>query len=214
MTSSEPPSSANNLPGENASPLESSRHEDASSASIEKSIEEYRSYLHVLAQTQLQGKLRAKADVSDIVQQTMLQAHQARTQFRGHTSGEKAAWLRQILANVLASTARHYQRSKRAISREQSIAALEQSSLQLANLLVADGSSPSQGLRRDEDGQRIATAMLKLPDDQRSAILLKYWNDLSLKEIGQQLDRSPEATAGLLYRALKTLRKSIRDEPT
>ena len=59
-------------------------------------LDRFRSYLLLLAQLdrQFQGKL----DASDVVQQTLLEAHQGLAQFRGQDAGQKAAWLRQILA--------------------------------------------------------------------------------------------------------------------
>ena len=63
-------------------------------------FEPFRSYLQLLAETQLQTRLRSKVDAADVVQQTMLQAHQAREQFRGETDAEKAGWLRTILNYV------------------------------------------------------------------------------------------------------------------
>ena len=51
-------------------------------------------------------RLRAKLDASDIVQQTILHAHERRAQFRGQTEAEWLGWLRAILANVLAAALR------------------------------------------------------------------------------------------------------------
>lgn len=169
-------------------------------------FEPFRSYLHVLAETQLHARLKSKADASDIVQQTMLQAYQARAQFRGSTDAEKAGWLRTILSNVLCGIAREYSRQRRDVSREQSIQAVEQSSLQLANLLSADGSSPSAAMHRHERADQLSKAMLKLTAEQRQAIILKYWHAATLAEIGQRLDKSTEAVAGLIFRGMQKLR--------
>ncbi len=113
-------------------------------------LEPFRNYLTILAESQLHAKLRSKVDAADVVQQTLLQAHQARTQFRGTTEAEKAAWLRTILSNVLVHMAREFSQQRRDISREQSLQAVEQSSLHLANLLAASTSSPSAALHRQE----------------------------------------------------------------
>lgn len=172
-------------------------------------FEAFRPYLHLLAETQLQARLKSKVDASDVVQQTMLQAYQARQQFRGNSDGERAAWLRKILGNVLCGMARDYSRQRRDVSREQSIQAIEQSSLQLASLLQADTSSPSAALQQQDRANQLAKAMLQLTSEQRQAIILKYWHASTLVEIGKQLDKSPEAVAGLIFRGMKKLRHEL-----
>lgn len=169
-------------------------------------LEQFRSYLRLLAESQLPVGLRGKVDGSDIVQQTMLQAHQAREQFRGSTDAERAAWLRTILANVLWGLLRHYGRDCRDLSREQSLVGIEHSSIRLEALLASDSSSPSQNMHRLELAAQLAGAMMELGEEQRQVILLKYWHDRSLNEMAAELGKSPEAIAGLLYRGLRQLR--------
>lgn len=64
-------------------------------------VESYRSYLRVLATSLMRRSsvLRGKLDVSDIVQDVLLQAHTALAQFHGETEEEFAAWLRAVLMN-------------------------------------------------------------------------------------------------------------------
>src|SRR3954451_5133519 len=59
-------------------------------------LEHYRSYLDLLARLQLDARLRSKLSASDLVQQTLLKAHQSLDQFRGQSEEELAGWLRTI----------------------------------------------------------------------------------------------------------------------
>ena len=177
----------------------------------DEEFERFRDYLHVLAESQLNARLRRKIDAADVVQQTLMQAYQAREQFRGTTDAELAAWLRTILCNVLFGLAREYSRQCRDVTREQSMHDLEQSSMHLANLLAANTSTPSAALQRHERANEIAHAMLKLTSEQRQAIMLKYWHEATLAEIAEQLGKSTEAVAGLIFRGMQKLRGTFKE---
>lgn len=165
-------------------------------------LERFRSYLHLLARRRLGGRI----DPSDVVQQTLLEAHRAAGDFRGTTDAERAAWLRRILERNLADAARGLARAKRDVSRERS---LDDDSAELGGWLAADQSSPSRRADRHEQAVRVADALAGLPEAQREALVLQHWHGLTLAEIGGRLGRSPEAVAGLLKRGLKRLRESL-----
>jgi RNA polymerase sigma-70 factor (subfamily 1) len=168
----------------------------------------YRGYLTALAQIELGRRLRGKLDPSDVVQQSLLEAHQDLPSLQGTTEPELVAWLRTILARNLLNAARDFSAQKRDIRREQSLAQrLEDSSARLVQFLAAEQTSPSQRVIRGEDAARLATALAALPDDQRTAVLLKHFHDWKLAEIAERLDRSTLAVAGLLKRGLKKLRQ-------
>jgi RNA polymerase sigma-70 factor, ECF subfamily len=175
-------------------------------------LDRYRDYLRLLARLQLDPRLCARLDASDVVQQTFLQAHQSLAEFSGRTEAELAAWLRQILARTLAHAVRDHGRDRRDVSRERSLeAAVEASSLQLNDWLAAQQPSPSQQAQRNEQLLRLAGVLDQLPQAQREAVVLHYWQGWTTAEIGQHLSRTPAAVAGLLKRALKALRRHLLD---
>ncbi len=175
-------------------------------------LERFRSYLLLLAQRHLAGRA-GRLEASDLVQQTMLEAWRDRERFRGETAGEQAAWLRQILARNLADAERAQLRAARDVRRERSLEAeLAGSSVQLAGWLAADGSSPGKQLDRDEQAIRLAEALAQLPPAQRDALVLQHWHGLTLAQVGQRLDKTPVAVAGLLKRGLRRLRELLGDQ--
>lgn len=176
-------------------------------------LERFRAYLHLLARMHLDPRLRGKVEASDLVQQTFLQAYQAWGQFRGSTDAELCGWLRQILTRNLQHATRDFGRAKRDCAREVSLEAkLGASSARWENCLAADQSSPSTQARRNEQALRLAEAMLELPEAQREALLLHYWQGESVSAIAALLGRSTTAAAGLLKRGLQQLRRRLDEE--
>lgn len=171
-------------------------------------LERYRDYLLLLARIQLGAALQAKLDPSDVVQQTLLKAHQNWGRFRGRTEAEVAAWLRAILARHLADVARKY--APRLGGRERSLeAALEQSSSRLESWLAVEATSASQKCERQEQLLRMAEGLARLPDDQRVALELRHLRGLAVAEVARQMGRSTAAVGSLLYRGLKSLRECL-----
>ena len=178
--------------------------------SCARPVEDYRDYLHLLARLHLDPRLRGKVDPSDVVQQTLVKAHQNREQFRGRTAAEQAGWLRRILANTLIDAARKFQRELAAgHSLEQ---AFQESSARLEAWLAAEQSSPSEILARQEQLLRLAAALAQLPEDQRTAVELHHLRDGSVAEIAGVMGRTEAAVAGLLRRGLKRLRELLQED--
>jgi RNA polymerase sigma-70 factor (ECF subfamily) len=175
-------------------------------------LDRFRDYLMLLARAHLPARLRAKLDASDVVQQSLLEAHRHAAQFRGATSGELAAWLRQILARHLANAARDLGRARRDVGRERSLEeALEESSARLEGWLVGGQPSPSQEAQRNEQLLALAAAVAGLPEAQRQAVELRYLQGLSLNQVAGQMGRTPAAVAGLLHRGMTQLRHRLTE---
>jgi RNA polymerase sigma-70 factor (ECF subfamily) len=178
----------------------------------DKPLEQYREYLRLLARLHLDHRLQGKLDPSDIVQETMLKAHQAmhQGQFRRQSEAETAAWLRTILANALADAVRRYGTGARDVQRERSLQqAVEESSSRLEQWLAAEKSSPAEAVLRQERLLRLAAALAQLPEDQRLAVELRHLRGVSLAEAAERLGRSKGAIAKLLFRGLDRLRELL-----
>lgn len=175
-------------------------------------LEEYRDYLRVLARLHLGTRLQQKLDASDLVQQTVLQAHARRDQFRGASEAEWRGWLRTILANTFAAALREFDTAARNLHRERSLEAeLEQSSDRLESLLTSDQTSPSEIAAKDEQLLRLGRALFQLPDDQRQAVELHHLKGLTVAEVATLMDRTRPAVVGLLFRGLKRLREILAE---
>jgi RNA polymerase sigma-70 factor (ECF subfamily) len=174
-------------------------------------LERYRAYLDLLARVRLPALLRGQVSSSDIVQQTLLQAHRKREQFRGHSEAEFRAWLRAILARLIADSDRHCGPGQ--AGRPQSLErALEDSSQRIEQCLAADESSPCQRLMQQERLLELAEALTRLPRDQRTALELRYLQGLPVGEVCRRMGRGTSSVANLLYRGLKALRERLGDE--
>jgi RNA polymerase sigma-70 factor (ECF subfamily) len=185
---------------------------DAESTGL--ALERFRHYLLLLARLHLGGRLQAKLDPSDVVQQTLLEAHRKQAQFRGTSDAELAGWLRQALAHCIADALRAFGRARRDVAQERSLeAALEESSARLGAFLAADQSSPSQLAAKGEQLLQLAEALAELPDDQRQAIEMKHLQACSVAVIAQRMGRSETAVGGLLRRGMTALRQRLQTGP-
>ena len=174
---------------------------------FDQQLNRHRAYLEMLANMNFDRRLQGRLGASDVVQETLQEAHAQREAFNGDNTAQMAGWLRQILRNNMIDAARRHLRGKRAVNLERSVEALNRSSLRMDAVLQGDQTSPSECVMRHEQLVTMAAALEKLPDDQATAVRKKHLEGLTLKEIAESMDRSPPAVAGLLHRGLKRLRE-------
>ena len=182
-------------------------------AAREQIFDRYRNYLRLLAEAQLGKYLRAKCDPSDIVQQTLLEAHRDFADFNGQHEPELLAWLRRILAHNLYNEARRYGARQRDAAREVSLdqvhAGVEHSSLALGRCIADDTPRPSQNAVRREAAVLLADLVSRLPEDYQTVLILRVFEGLSAEEVGQRMKRSAGAIRMLQLRALTALRTEM-----
>jgi len=174
-------------------------------------LEQYRSYLRLLAGLRLDRRLAGKVDASDIVQETFLEAARDFGQFRGTQEVKLVAWLRRILAANLADLVRRYSGAQcRDVQLERRLLDdLNSSSQGLAGGLASGSSSPSHRAARREQAVLVADAMARLPQDYCQVLVLRHLEGLSFAQIAQRLDRTTDSVKNLWARALARLRRSF-----
>jgi RNA polymerase sigma-70 factor (ECF subfamily) len=174
-------------------------------------LEQYRRYLRLLARRQIGPRLRGKLDASDVVQETLLQAHVNWGQLRGQSEPERLGWLRAVLMSKLAGAFRRFGRQSRDVDLEVSLDnGLRESSARLELWLAADASSPSEKAERHEALLRLAGALAELPADQREAIEMHHLRGMPLARVADLMGRSKPSVAGLIFRGVTAVRRRLQ----
>jgi RNA polymerase sigma-70 factor (ECF subfamily) len=174
-------------------------------------LESYRNRLTVLARAQIDARLRARANPSDLVQETFLQASRHFDQFHGNAK-ELEAWLRRILhRRVVRLVRKHVLARKRSVRREVSAGVGDaglNGSPAVGNVpLVSPSSSPSNQAQRRELAEIMAGRLAKLPAAYRQVLVLRHLKGLSFAEVADKMARSEGAVRVLWLRALERLRQ-------
>jgi RNA polymerase sigma factor (sigma-70 family) len=141
-------------------------------------------------------QLGNREEAEDATQSTFLNA------FRGFKRGVdpefESAWLYKIAHNVCLTRQRSSSRRRRVESP--------------GDLDAMQDYVPAHQTDSDEL-IRLPEALDAMPEQQRRALLLREWQGLSYKEIGEELDLSQAAVETLLFRARRSLAAGLSEEP-
>ncbi len=192
--------------------LQEARQGDAQSLGV--LLRKYFRYLNSLSRGHLDERIGVRVGASDIVQDTLLEAHRDFSKFSGTTIEEFTGWLRRILFNNLATAIeKHVLADKRDVRKQQSldqeVGRADQSHARLARYLQQDMTSPSTPMQRDESLGQLLMAIDQLPPDYQQVIKMRHFEDLSFAQIAQRLDRNSGAVRMLWVRAVEKLRSCL-----
>src|SRR5277367_2839576 len=73
----------------------------------------YRNYLRMIVRTGLGPKLRERVELSDVVQETLVEVIRQFPQFTGQNEAALVGWLRRLVGQKLADLGRYHSRAKR-----------------------------------------------------------------------------------------------------
>ena len=141
-------------------------------------------------------------DARDVAQETFLRAFRALKGFKGQA--KFSSWLYRITLNLCRDWIRRERRTP-VVQAPEGVDVIE----------LAGESSPSETIEqlvsRHEIGRAVGKAMSQLPEEQRTAIILKEYHGLTFQEIADLLDCPLSTVKTRLYQGLTVLRKQLRE---
>lgn len=174
-------------------------------------LEQRRKPLLAFIERSLGASLSRKVEPQDVLQETAVSALNSLT----HTDlsqRDPFGWLCQIAEQRIIDLHRKFFASqKRDAGREAALDAPAGGSGQrlLIDLLIASLTSPSMAVVRDERQHLLMEAMTALPEESRTALRLRYVENLPSKEIAARLGKSDGAVRVLLTRTLNRLQQLL-----
>jgi RNA polymerase sigma-70 factor (ECF subfamily) len=175
----------------------------------------HRKRLRQMVALRMDHRLRARVDPSDVVQEALADAAQELSDYLRKRPLPFYPWLRQLAwERLIELHRRHLHAQKRSVRREdpEFLALPEESAVQLAQRLLAPGSSPSERLLRDELRGRVQAALAQLPPRDREVLVLRHLEQLSTQETAAVLGISPGAVKTRHLRAVERLRGLLGED--
>jgi RNA polymerase sigma-70 factor, ECF subfamily len=175
----------------------------------------HRSRLLRMIAVRLDGRLAARLDPSDVVQEALADAARELPEYLRRRPMAFYPWLRQLAWDRLLLVHRHHiEARRRSVDRERPPPGArlpDESAAWLADRLMAGGTSPSGHLIREEIRARIRKELAVLAVRDREVLVLRYLEMLSNPEIAEVLGISEGAVKVRHFRALERLRGQMGD---
>lgn len=145
------------------------------------------------------GKLARDVDAEDVAAETFARVLRGLDKFKWKGAGFEA-WVFRIAANLVIDT---HRRSGRETSEGETI-----------DEEAPTAELPESLLLRAETVGGLRAMLDKLAPDQREVLLLRFAADMDTTEVGQVMDRNPNAVRQLQFRALQRLREMTEEFQT
>ena len=145
--------------------------------------------------------LRREEEARDVVQDAFLRAYRGLKGFKGEA--KFSSWLYRITLNLCRDWMRKERRAP--------VAQVPKGTdpLDLADQQAAPTESVEDLVARREMSAAVQLAMADLPEEQRTAIMLKEYHGLTFQEIAEMLDCPLSTVKTRLYQGLSVLRRRL-----
>ena len=139
-------------------------------------------------------------DARDVAQETFLRAFRALSGFKGQA--KFSSWLYRITLNLCRDWIRKERRTP-----------VSQAPEGIDIIELAGEATPTETIEqrvgRSQLSRAVSRAMASLPDEQRTAIILKEYHGLTFQEIADMLDCPLSTVKTRLYQGLSVVRKQL-----
>jgi RNA polymerase sigma-70 factor (ECF subfamily) len=145
--------------------------------------------------------LGREEDARDVVQEAFLRAYRGLRGFKGQA--KFSSWLYRIALNLCRDWMRRERRAP-LVQVPEGVDPIE-----MASAHAEPSESVEDLVARREMSAAVARAMAELPEEQRTAILLKEYHGLTFQEIADQLECPLSTVKTRLYQGLSVLRRRL-----
>jgi RNA polymerase sigma-70 factor (ECF subfamily) len=142
--------------------------------------------------------IKDPSDAQDVAQEAFIKAYRALGNFRGESAFY--TWLYRIAIN----TAKNYLMSRSRRSADAQVDVLDAEQIEKAPQLQGM-ETPERQLLNEEIVETIKTAIAKLPEEMRVAIMLREFEGMSYEEIAQAMDCPVGTVRSRIFRAREAI---------
>ena len=182
---------------------------------VNKLLEKHRRSVRRLVEMRLDRKVQQRVDVSDVVQDVMVEASGRLDKYLDDPVMAFHLWIRQIAWDRIIDTyRRHRVSAKRNMDREQPIAVpagSDRSTMELAVQLCDPALTPATAATQREIAGKVESVIELLNEQDREIILMRHYEHLSNLEIAEVLKLNPPAASMRYLRALRRLRQLLTE---
>ena len=180
---------------------------------INRLLEKHRGPVRRLVEMRLDKKVQRRVDVSDVVQEVMVEVSGRLEKYLADPVMAFHLWLRQIAWDHIIDTyRRHRVSAKRNMDREQPMSVPggnDQSTTELAVQLCDPSMTPAAAAMQHEIAKSVEAAIERLNDQDREVIIMRHYEHLSNLEIAEVLKLNPPAASMRYLRAIRRLRELL-----
>ena len=144
----------------------------------------------------------SRHEAEDLAQEVFLKIYRSRKRYEPRA--RFSTWLYRITANLCLNFRRDATRRDML-----KISTLEKEGERAQGILDPRSERPDLHQSREEIRKQVREALHQLPENQRMAIILAKYENLSYREIAEIVDSTEKAIKSLLHRARTTLRHKL-----
>ncbi len=186
---------------------------------INQLMDRHRNALRRMVQLRMDQKLMRRVDVSDVVQDVLIEANRRLSVYLKEPKMSFHLWLRHIAKDRIIDThRRHRVSAKRSIDREQVLATPsggDQSSILLANQLRDSQLTPAAAATQKEVAKQVEAAVAQLDDRDAEIIIMRLYEQLTNQDVAVALELTEPAASMRYLRAIRRLKEIlVEDDPS
>jgi RNA polymerase sigma-70 factor (ECF subfamily) len=181
---------------------------------VNQLIDRHRNALRHLVRMRLDRKIQRRIDVSDVVQNVLIEANRRLKTYLENPVMPFHLWIRHIARDrIIDAHRRHRGSAKRSVDREQAMVipgGFDQSSIILAGQLIDGEKTPAARTMEKELARRVEMAISELDDVDAEVIVMRHYEQLTNQEIATALELTEPAASMRYLRAVRRLRELIQ----